>query len=733
MHSFAQSAPSPDIDAIKHIKTYLVKGKFYINKAGEESADINQSLAYADSALVLSQKMRLDKYVQACSLLFSQIYREARQEDKGKNWSMRALTLAKKHQDTRENIDAHLEAANYFTIETPAQLNEKVRHYALAVDFMRMKHAQDLEMANALKYLGDLHNLQGNYQQALKELQESLAIYQSLHYPQVADLYNLMGLIYGSVDNTKASLVYSQLAVRTIESMKDSSATAVTSYNRLGILYSRLSDPKRAKSSFEKALQLAEKNKDPDALFWITANLSSVYTRLNQPARAVAIIKQASRLLRPDQSLIRAILSARAIDAYLSLKAYSHAQSCYNDLVMFLQEDTIKTDNSSQNFRVAAIRLFIATRQFARIPKLLAGCQEAAEKTGNFVYYAETEQLAYKADSAQKHFESAFLHHQHYKFYNDSLVRRNTDKQAMALELQFETEKKDINIFQQAKNIRMLRQKSQLQLSALQSQKLARNLAFAGASLLILLLGLGYSRYRLKQQANLDMEKKQNAINQQNDSLQQLVTEREWLLKEIHHRVKNNLQIIISLLNSQSIFLTDPDTLTVIQESQNRIFSISLIHQKLYQDENITGIAIDTYIKELTVHLANSFGAANKVRFKILAEKLLLDVAQAVPLGLIMNEAITNSMKYAFPGDQLGQITIVLRQEADDWLVLELQDNGVGIPADYDLYNSTTLGMSLITGLSEQLNADLDLITSPGVTIKLRWRKSNPLKSLPRS
>ena len=140
-----------------------------------------------------------------------------------------------------------------------------------------------------------------------------------------------------------------------------------------------------------------------------------------------------------------------------------------------------------------------------------------------------------------------------------------------------------------------------------------------------------------------------------------MLIEKEWLLKEIHHRVKNNLQIVISLLNTQSAYVDNEDALLAIQNSQHRMHAMSLIHQKLYQSDNLANIDMSWYIYELISYMRECFDTDNKINFVLDTEKVYLDVAQAVPLGLIINEAISNAIKYAFPADRKGAVKIVLK------------------------------------------------------------------------
>jgi len=206
-------------------------------------------------------------------------------------------------------------------------------------------------------------------------------------------------------------------------------------------------------------------------------------------------------------------------------------------------------------------------------------------------------------------------------------------------------------------------------------------------------------------------------ITHKNNQLQHYLDEKEWLLREIHHRVKNNLQIVMSLLNSQSTYIDNESALTAIHDSQHRVHAMSLIHQKLYGSENVSSIDMSVYIRELVTYLADSFSTGQRIRFEIKIESLEMDVSQAVPLGLILNEAITNSIKYAFPGERSGVISILLSTNTPGHCVLNISDNGIGMPSHFNTKKPGSLGMSLMQGLAEDLNGNFSIENSGGTTI----------------
>lgn len=180
--------------------------------------------------------------------------------------------------------------------------------------------------------------------------------------------------------------------------------------------------------------------------------------------------------------------------------------------------------------------------------------------------------------------------------------------------------------------------------------------------------------------------------------------ENELLLKEIHHRVKNNLEVVHSLLALQSAQIDDPKTREAMQEGQNRVRSIGIVHQKLYQGENPGLIEMKEYFLDLSESILDSFGAEERVTIELAMEKLSVDIDTAVPLGLIVNELLTNSLKYAFPEGQVGKVRIKLEKQTNGILHLEVSDNGVGKSGKV---HGTGFGGQLIALLTRQLSGKM--------------------------
>ena len=190
-------------------------------------------------------------------------------------------------------------------------------------------------------------------------------------------------------------------------------------------------------------------------------------------------------------------------------------------------------------------------------------------------------------------------------------------------------------------------------------------------------------------------------------SLKDTLDEKEVLLKEIHHRVKNNLQIIISLLYLQAQKTVDPASANALNDSQSRIKSMALVHQKLYQSGDLASIDFEGYLKNLIANLMATYGVdKSRINFSVDVKNLPISIHSAIPLGLIMNELISNALKYAFPGDRSGEITIQ-GQEEGDTLVLRIRDNGVGISEKTDWEHLDSLGLNLVRMLTRQMKGKI--------------------------
>ncbi len=257
-------------------------------------------------------------------------------------------------------------------------------------------------------------------------------------------------------------------------------------------------------------------------------------------------------------------------------------------------------------------------------------------------------------------------------------------------------------------------------------------LELAGCAMLIgLLTGILFDRYRSRR----NMARRLERLMHRQDKL---LMEKEWLLREIHHRIKNNLQIIVSLLHMQSIRMKDETAIGAFEDIGARVNTISLVHKKLYlESSDRVTIRMRDYVLDLVEYVRESLCAHRFIAFHLDIADLSLDVSQVIPLGLILNEAITNAVKYAFPANEaaatptirislheqlLGPDPSHLHQRSAgpapaSTLILRITDNGIGLPPGFDPGRSGSLGLQLIQTLTSQLDGTLDLTGNPGLDI----------------
>ncbi|UFH57548.1 histidine kinase dimerization/phosphoacceptor domain -containing protein [Spirosoma sp. KNUC1025] len=324
--------------------------------------------------------------------------------------------------------------------------------------------------------------------------------------------------------------------------------------------------------------------------------------------------------------------------------------------------------------------------------------------------------MTFLTDSATGHYQEAIKQLSLASSMSYFNLTRSRESEVQRLRIAFEAQQKEDEINIKNQNIRLLNQNASIQEERLRNANL--NMGMAGIIVLFLVVSsaLIFSKYQQNRQNSQAIEQKNTIITEKNQILEHLLDEKEWLLKEVHHRVKNNLHTIFCLLESQGTFLGS-DALKVLETSQHRIYAMSLIHQKLYQSDDITTVDMKSYLAEFLLFLAESFDHSDRIRIVQEIDSVKMPSTQAVPLALIINESVTNAFKHAFPGNLKGVIQVKLHQ-LDNKLLLTVEDNGIGW--NESVYNyQKSLGIQLMKGLSEELGARIYFDNQEGTRISL--------------
>ena len=575
--------------------------------------------------------------------------------------------------------------------------------------------------AYVLKAIADQHLTQGQLALAQQELLRVLPRYRALGRAHYA--YDLLDVASDRAGNYQAALRYGLAALESAKATRDTTFLNLF-YGRIAYLYLALNQPADAARYCQLALRRAERAHDGADVIGITRTLAKALIKLNQPRRALALALEKARAYPPasgNEQIDRWELLA---SCYLANRRYAAAERCARQIIQEVEDQpTLAGNTSTRNHAYVFLgQVCLLTQRYPAARRYLSKAAGLRPK-GGIVGQAATERLLFRLDSAQGRYRAAIAHQQRYQALHDSVFSERKSQQIASLQIQYDTRQKE-------QDVALLTKQNQVQQANLRQREGQRNALLAGVAMLALLLGLGYNRYRLKQRAGQLLEAKQAEIAAQNEFLASLLTEKnslleekEWMLKEIHHRVKNNLQIIGSLLRSQAVYLPDGPARAAIRESRNRVHAMALIHQKLYQGENLAGVPMPAYIQDIVDHLLASFDCPPGIRTELAVAPVALDAALAVPVGLVLNEAITNALKYAFPGRQAGHLFIGFEAPAPDTYRLLIRDDGVGLGADFEPAKSRTMGLSLIEGLSKQLGGQLRVQSSGGVCILLTFNK----------
>jgi two-component sensor histidine kinase len=462
----------------------------------------------------------------------------------------------------------------------------------------------------------------------------------------------------------------------------------------------------------------------------VAQKIAEIYLRDRQPEKALSYLQDFEARHPAKRSQEQEAMAAIKGDIYVALNKPLVAEQHYKEMIV--------QDKNAQPFKlrkpfpilfsttgtaayIKIARFYVNQGRYTEAAPYVAAVTRDHSFSGSQLFIANNRRdirwLQYKLDSVAGNYKAAFEHHIQYTRLNDSISNVTITRHFHQLQIKNDIDKKDSAINQQDRLIKTMDETNRLRQHNLEQANLLRNISIGATIIFLVLAVLFYRQYRQKRHAN-------QLVTTQNDQLQHLLKEKEWLLKEVHHRVKNNLHTIISLLESQAIFLEN-DALKAIESSQHRIYAMSLIHQKLYQVDNVKNIEMGQYLPEFIQYLKQSFGTSNKILFCTEIEPLSLDVSVAIPIALILNEAVTNSIKYAFPGDRKGTILVAMYRSGEE-IVLEVADDGIGI--DKDIINNTlnSLGVELMKGLSEDINGRIEFANEGGTKITVRFSADSP-------
>lgn len=695
-------------DSVK-AKILIALGQRWEDRPGSVRGDIDSAAKCFSEAERIVSHRRLHHLKSDVMMSWGLLYYHTGAPEKARKYFREGITFS-------GSIEAYREQQGALLLEMAKNDPEdSVRQAALneALAVYRSLNNR-LKEAEVLKEVADFHFNHGKNEQAEKELLLVLQMYRELHYEKIYYTYDLLSAVYQWRGDFARAQENAIAAIRTAEHAGNKAILGLF-YWRLAEAYQGAKDDVKYQSYLKKSLFHQLENPYSVLTYHILSELTDQLIRENKVNEALGYLLLTNKKQPPTEEHQKIDLAFSIADCYLALKDYTRAEQYYMKYA-----DLIGDGDDVNRDLMKISQFYLERHQYKKAEIYLQRILKEPRQYRDLKTSRDLSLLRFRIDSATNNLLSAVKHLQQYNKLTDSAFTIEKLKQAEEMQAKFELDTKE-------RDNQLLRKQGSLQREIINKETLVRKVIMASCIILLLLLLLLYSRYRNKIKTNAILQKQQAEIRHAYGSLEKMVgekskllREKEFLIKEIHHRVKNNLQLTMSLLNTQSNYLQNEAAIRAINDSQYRLKSISMIHQKLYQGEDEGQISIKAYIYEMLEYLKDSFSSGESIRFQVDVDDVLLDAGIAVPLGLIMNEAITNIFKYAFPDTKHGLVEIILRVE-DEIIAFAVKDNGTGLPPGVKVARGGSLGFDLIQMLSAQLEGTLKIESNKGVQIYLTF------------
>lgn len=725
------------------INIQLALSHYYLFKPKEEQVDLNASLAFSTAAFELSKKLKLEEFSFRALKMKAALHMEIRNIQKAEE--LFSLVAAYYHKR-----DPLKEAALWIfyadMISSQDLPNQYIRYRAISKAYLiyRDQH-KPLQATNMLYFLGAMQLHKNELNDAEKTLRIVISKYKSLKYAKIYEAQYVMTLVYYRKNEYKKSLISAIETLKNYENDPNKDPGSWFGYNaNLGTIYALNGNFKEAININLKGIAQADAANEQGNYFVMVNRLVKSYVQTAEFEQADRLLQKAMKRF-PSMSVQD---EARLRSAALNLLVYRKDDRAVRAMIPEFKKTMQKhydgllgsaeftAPGNYINLYEPLLKFHLDAKHWTELSEEMKLIRSLPDMNLAMPIKIKLNNINYKLDSVQGRATDALQRFQVMTEMKDSLTRLNNSELLDELEAKYRSVSKD-------KTIKTLSSEATLQQSRLANINLQRNITFAGVVVVIFIAIFIYIAFRNKQKNNEVLKLKQSEINAQNKILtglikekeklledkdilliQQrgLVEEKEWLIKEVHHRVKNNLQIVMSLLYTQSAYLQSIDAVEAIRDVQHRVQAISIIHQKLYQKTGGSAVTISDYINEIVSYLSNSYNiSARNIRFEQIIPAVNLDISQAVPMGLIINEAITNALKYAF-GDKPGKIMIKGILNNDRSLLLSISDNGVGLPKNFDVQKTSSLGMEMMKALGKQLGGNFCMRSNGGVEISISFK-----------
>lgn len=571
----------------------------------------------------------------------------------------------------------------------------------------------------------------------------------SKDYDNLAYAYTFQGVLKKQLGQLDSALFYYQVAIK-YQKIIDHPEGIAGNYNNIGNVYKQKGDYLKAITHYQMSKAIFLDSGMEDELFMVIENISELYLAMEKIQDAKSELELSKKYFVAKNvpagiGLIQACLSDVSLaegDTLTALLQIDSALKVFKSIkyqtkyvihgikhceILFLIDSLDKNVTILEDYLHLAKNLNLALEEgqllvisgkinliHNRVYEAISILEKSIsiiQSVGSDRYLIEAYRLISKAFEQKGDFKTALYYHQQFTdLYNST--------QGIEIQKNFQSLQVKYRVLENAKaldesKLTLLEKENKLQqanLKVAKKEQQSRIIWIIVISISILLIFI-FLRFREKQKLS--------------KQLTQTLDERNLLLKEIHHRVKNNLQIINSLLNLQKNRGTNSSPSEIITETQDRIYSMAIIHEKLYQSENFSNISIKDYVETLIEHFNESQNYSQKnIRVSYQIDDFTLPLDSLIPIGLILNETFTNTSKYAFD-ENGGEIKVLIRSNELSF-DMTYEDNGKGLPNDFSIDKANSLGMKLIKGFTKQLKGTLAIENQNGLKLFFTFRRENP-------
>jgi len=574
----------------------------------------------------------------------------------------------------------------------------------------------------------------GNELDATKSLFTEVAN-ASDEYPeqQARAYYRLGSIAYNQLDSANA-FIFNRKALEIATEMKDTSMLANV-YGSIAIYHNEFGDKKKALEYHLKALPLYEPNSKGQVssyrkiayIFFYLRDLDKArqYNELSlkladenefftEKAHCLNLLGELSMLEQDFRSAVRYYNECAELFEFKRQKsrllyAYTNLFAAYTSLGEFNKANEVRSLAYSYyepahighkfQYHYHAANLYYKLNRPTKMLGHIQDCMNIQANVDSHDKDLKVLKLNILYHKLTRQHDTALRFTEQYHTLKDSLYKREHTRDIHELETQYQKA-------EQEKEIAFLNAENTYKQSILLKKNL---LLYGGAVVLLFFVFLSYLIYRLYQK-----------VKNQNEITSNALEIKETLLKEIHHRVKNNLQVISSMLSLQSRYISDSEAVNALKQGQNRVHSMALIHRDLYEKENLGGVNTRSYVSQLTEKLMESYDISrHQVNIKLDVEPLIFGLDTMIPVGLIINELVSNCFKHAFGPDTSNPTIRIILKQKENRIRLEVADNGKGLWSKDSLETDQSFGFELVKAFAEKLEADLAVVSKNGLSVSL--------------